>query len=64
MNRTFFVLLATASVLAVNAAHAQSADDKKWIAECMSENETRSVSVWELANPRAKAACDKESGWK
>ena len=30
----------------------------------MSENETRSVSVWELANPRAKAACDKESGWK
>ena len=88
MNRTFFVLLATASVLAVNAAHAQSADDKKWIAECMrdnagagagtpivrayctcmtdkmSENETRSVSVWELANPRATAACDKESGWK
>jgi hypothetical protein len=32
--------------------------------EAMSDNETRSVSVWELANPRAKAACDKQSGWK
>jgi hypothetical protein len=88
MHRTTLVLLATASLLAANAAQAQSADDKKWVAECMrdnagagvgtpivrayctcmtdkmSENETRSVSVWELANPRAKAACDKESGWK
>ena len=30
----------------------------------MSDNETRSVSVWELANPTAKAACDRQSGWK
>jgi len=30
----------------------------------MDDNETRSISVWEKANPRARAACDKESGWK
>ena len=32
--------------------------------EKMDSNETRSISVWEKANPRARAACDKESGWK
>jgi hypothetical protein len=32
--------------------------------EKMDENETRSISEWEKANPRARAACDKESGWK
>ena len=30
----------------------------------MDSNETRSISEWEKANPRARAACDKESGWK
>ena len=30
----------------------------------MDDNETRSISVWEKANPVARAACDKESGWK
>ena len=88
MVRTMLAVLAAASILATAAAQATSADDRKWIAECMrdnagagvgepivraycacmtdkmSENETRSVSVWELANPRAKAACDKQSGWK
>ena len=32
--------------------------------EKMDENETRSISQWEKANPRARAACDKASGWK
>jgi len=32
--------------------------------EKMDNNETRSISEWEKANPRARAACDKESGWK
>ena len=32
--------------------------------EKMDSNETRSISVWEKANPQARAACDKESGWK
>ena len=30
----------------------------------MDNNETRSISQWEKSNPRARAACDKESGWK
>ena len=32
--------------------------------EKMDSNETRSISQWEKANPAARAACDKESGWK
>ena len=32
--------------------------------EKMDANETRSISEWEKTNPRARAACDKESGWK
>jgi hypothetical protein len=85
MKRAVFIV---GLVVATSGALAQSADDRKWIAECMrdnagagvgtpivraycacmtdkmSENETRSVSVWELANPRAKADCDRQSGWK
>ena len=30
----------------------------------MDNNETRSISQWEKANPKARAACDRESGWK
>jgi hypothetical protein len=30
----------------------------------MSDNETRSISQWEKANPKARAACDREAGWK
>jgi hypothetical protein len=30
----------------------------------MDDNETRSISQWEKANPKARAACDAESGWK
>jgi hypothetical protein len=32
--------------------------------EKMDSNETRSITEWEKSNPRARAACDKESGWK
>jgi hypothetical protein len=32
--------------------------------EKMDNNETRSITEWEKANPGARAACDKESGWK
>ena len=32
--------------------------------EKMDNNETRPITEWEKANPRARAACDKESGWK
>jgi hypothetical protein len=29
----------------------------------MSDNETRSITQWERANPRAQEACSKEAGW-
>lgn len=83
------VFVLVGSVWASNAAIAQrmTADDLKWINQCISDNkggakedvirkycicmnekmdnnETRSISEWEKSNPRARAACDKESGWK
>lgn len=30
----------------------------------MSDNETRSVTEWEKANPKAMEACSTEAGWK
>ncbi len=30
----------------------------------MDETETRSITVWEQANPNARRACEKEAGWK
>lgn len=30
----------------------------------MSENETRTITQWEKANPEARRACDRESGWR
>jgi hypothetical protein len=72
-----------------NAVPAQqlSADDVKWINQCiadnkggasdavsrkycvcmnekMDDNETRSITEWEKANPAARCACDRESGWR
>ena len=32
--------------------------------EKMDNNETRSISEWEKANPAARRACDRESGWR
>ncbi len=32
--------------------------------EKMDSNETRSITEWEKANPRARTACDRESGWR
>jgi hypothetical protein len=32
--------------------------------ERMGNNETRSITEWEKTNPAARAACDRESGWK
>jgi hypothetical protein len=80
-------LLLAGSMLASAAAFAQSADDKKWVNQClsdnkdakvsasvvstyctcmngkMSDNETRSITQWEKANPNARKACERESGW-
>lgn len=30
----------------------------------MDDGETLSITAWEKKNPKAMAACDKESGWK
>lgn len=30
----------------------------------MDENETRSISQWEKANPQARKDCEKKAGWK
>jgi len=89
MKLAALVLCLVASVMAGNAALAQAvtADDVKWINQCvadnkggasdaiirkycicmnekMSNNETRSITEWEKSNPTARAACDRESGWK
>ena len=32
--------------------------------EKMDNSESKSITEWEKANPRARAACDRESGWK
>ncbi len=29
----------------------------------MSDNETRTITEWEKANPNTRAACEKEAGW-
>jgi len=32
--------------------------------EKMDSNETRSITQWEKANPAARRACERQSGWK
>lgn len=87
MTLKLSALLLAGSVLASATAWAQSADDKKWINQClsdnrdakvaasvvstyctcmngkMSDNETRSITQWEKANPNARKACEQQSGW-
>lgn len=84
------MLAMTASIILLQSvpAAAQSADDRKWVAQCMrdnkdegartdvvrkycecmndkmSDNETRSITQWEQANPKARQQCEKEAGWK
>jgi len=83
------VLAVLAAVTFSNAASAQSADDKKWVNQCISDNkgekgatpaivrtycvcmndkmddnETRTITQWEKANPQARVACEKQAGWK
>jgi uncharacterized protein YggL (DUF469 family) len=83
------VLAVVSATIISTAASAQSADDVKWINQCISdnknekggtpqivraycvcmndkmdENETRSITQWEKANPKARVACEKQAGWK
>lgn len=32
--------------------------------EKMEDNETRSITQWEKANPNARRACERQAGWK
>lgn len=76
-------VLATAGCVTTSS----SAEDRRWINQCirdnrdegesrrvvtayctcmvnrMSDNETRSVTQWERANPRARRECAREAGW-
>ena len=87
MRPNFLAALFVSSVCLGGAVFAQTADDKKWINQClsdnkdakvsasvvsayctcmnnkMSDNETRSITQWEKANPNARRACERESGW-
>ncbi len=87
MRNLFIALTLAASISAPAYAQRQSADDTKWITECvsdnkdegqsapvilaycscmnskMSDNETRSITQWEKANPRTQEACSKQAGW-
>jgi hypothetical protein len=89
VRNLLIAVLAVAANLASLPAQAQrqSADDVKWIKECvddnkdegqaapvvlayctcmnnkMSNNETRSITQWEKANPIAQEACSKQAGW-
>lgn len=80
-----FALLGT--VACAGFAQAQTADDAKWVAQClvdnadakvakeivvkyctcmnekMDNNETRTITQWEKANPTARKACEKLAGW-
>ena len=90
MKLKIVLALLAGAMLASGAAYAQkmTADDLKWINQCiqdnrrhgatpdivrnycicinekMDDNETRTISQWERANPKAMADCDKEAGWK
>lgn len=81
-------LCAAIALVSATAVFAQSADDKKWVNQCikdnkgegatpevvykycvcmndkMDETETRSISQWEKANPKAMRDCEKQAGWK
>ena len=81
------IIVAATFVAAPASAQKQSADDTKWITECvsdnkdegqaapvvlayctcmnnkMSNNETRSITQWEKANPHTQEACSRQAGW-
>ena len=89
MRNLLLVLTIAATAIATPAlAQKHSADDTKWITECvsdnkdegqsapvvlaycscmnnkMSNNETRSITQWEKANPNAMNACSRQAGWR
>ena len=51
-----------------NKDEGAKAEVVKKYCECMNEkmdnNETRSITQWEKANPRARRDCEAKSGWK
>jgi hypothetical protein len=89
---TLMVLASTivaGAYLAGNRATAETADDRKWISQCiadnkgekgatpqivrkycacmneaMDDNETRTITQFEKANPKIRMKCEKAAGWK
>jgi len=93
MKLTAIMMLCAGAVvsgafLASQRATAETADDRKWVNQCladnrdakvsmavvrkycecmndaMDDNETRSITQFERANPKIRARCDRLSGWK
>jgi hypothetical protein len=80
--------IVTGAFLASTRGGAETADDRKWVNQCMADNrdakvsvdvvrkycmcmndamddnETRSITQFERANPKIRAKCDRVSGWK
>jgi len=77
------------AVLTSGPVTAETADDRKWIAQCIADNkgeagatpeiarayctcmneamddsDSRSVTQFEKANPKARMKCEKAAGWK
>jgi hypothetical protein len=91
--RAAVVFVASAVVagacLAGKTVRAETADDRKWIAQCiadnknergatpeivqkycacmndaMDDNETRTITQFEKANPKIRMKCERAAGWK
>jgi hypothetical protein len=45
MNIKILTLLLGGSLCLASAAHSQSADDRKWVAQCLSDNQAAKVST-------------------
>ena len=89
MKNIAALLMLLGFVVTTDTARSQAvtADDVKWINQCVADNkglaaadvirkycmcmneemddsETRTITQFEKANPKARAKCDKVSGWK
>ena len=92
LTATLMVLagaIVVGAFLAGNRVTAETADDRKWIKQCiadnknepgatpavvskycacmndaMDDNETRTITQFEKANPKIRVKCEKAAGWK
>ena len=83
------VTVVAGAFLSGRAVNAETADDRKWVKQCiadnksekgatpeivqkycacmndaMDDNETRTITQFEKANPKIRAKCENAAGWK